>query len=463
MKMGYLNAAGIGCAALLSGATGAWAQTSEPLSDSERIQRLEVSVRQLQTEKEDLQRQVEALKQVSAPPITTDTNFSGPISRWGTNLLSYVVPAGKENILKLGGFIQGNADFGDVGSSSGDFSDNPTHAANHVPLHNRFRLRRARINLTGDFYEKFDFKMEGDFTQTDGTSGNRSDFSATDIFINWHQFAEANIKFGQYKVPFGWEQTTPDTTLFTIERSLPTGALTPERQVGVQVWGKPLAQIAPERKDLVDYAVGIFNGNGRNITINDDPYYMYVGRLVVTPLSTKICDQPLSLRIGGDVMKSRYASGTRISPSDNLLMSQVDGSLSAFNAPGPAESVGWDVNSTLTYGPFDLIVEYLEQDISPKDSPSFKEFVANGYYIQGSYFLPGKKLQLVAKWISFNPGQTAEDEVNSMLGGINYYIKGDNIKLMFNYIHTWSEFRNTHPGTGDDQFNEFFMRLQLMF
>src|SRR5947199_10851435 len=121
----------------------------------------------------------------------------------------------------------------------------------------RVRLRVARINLTGDLAENFDFKVEGDFEQSDGTSSNRTDFSATDIFVNWHQFPEVQIKVGQWKAPFGLEQITPDTTLLLAERSLPTGAITPDRQVGAQLWGKPFTNIRPAQQALLTYCPGI--------------------------------------------------------------------------------------------------------------------------------------------------------------------------------------------------------------
>ena len=154
-------------------------------------------------------------------------------------------------------------------------------------LQDRFRLRRARINLTGDFAENFDFKVEGEFENSDGTSNNRTDFSGTDIFVNWHQFPEAQIKVGQWKAPFGLEQLTPDTTLFLPERSFPTGAITPDRQVGAQLWGKPFTNIWPAQKDLLTYYAGIFNGNGRNVSVNDNNNFMYVGRLELLPCKAK--------------------------------------------------------------------------------------------------------------------------------------------------------------------------------
>ena len=125
-----------------------------------------------------------------------------------------------------------NLEDGDVSAFEGRFGQ--------TAIKDRFRLRRARINLTGDFAENFDFKVEGDFEQNDGTINNRTDFSGTDIFVNWHQFPEAQIKVGQWKAPFGLEQLTPDTALYSIERTLPTGAITPDRQIGVAALGKTI-------------------------------------------------------------------------------------------------------------------------------------------------------------------------------------------------------------------------------
>ena len=38
-----------------------------------------------------------------------------------------------------------------------------------------------------------------------------------------------------------------------------------------------------------------------------------------------------------------------------------------------------------------------------------------------------------------------------------------NIKLMVNYVHTWSDFREAHPQFGQDDFDEVLLRLQIIF
>jgi phosphate-selective porin len=370
----------------------------------------------------------------------------------------YVRQSGSELKLVLGGYVQINFEDGDVSAFEGRFGQ--------TALKDRFRLRRARINLTGDFAEQFDFKVEGDFENSDGLNSSRTAFEATDIFVNWHQFAEANVKVGQWKAPFGLEQLTPDPSLIIIERSLPTGAITPERQIGVQLWGKPLTNIWPGEKDLLTYYAGIFNGNGRNTTNNDNNNFMYVGRLESIPFKGKIVGQDSSLKLGADVLNSRDDAGTNISQSLNLLVN-ADGSLSPFVLPGADERTAWSVDAWFNLGPFDLIGEYLQEKVNGRTvngmPPGFADFTTNGYYITAAYFLIPKKLQAAVQWQDLNPGQKGNDGIRSITGGLNYYIHGDDLKLMVNYIHTWSDFRQANPEFGQDQFNEVIGRMQLMF
>ncbi len=445
--------------------------TAQTTSDSARLEKLERAVEQLQKRNAELEKEVSSLKKqtASAPAASGEGPTKTKITSDGKTYVEknvaapekppvYVLPRGPEINLTLGGFIQVNFEDGDVSAFEGRFGQ--------TALKDRFRLRRARINLTGDFAENFDFKIEGDFEQSDGLSSSRTAFEATDIFVNWHQFPEAQVKIGQWKAPFGLEQLTPDTTLYIIERSLPTGALTPERQIGVQLWGKPFAHIWPEQKDLLTYYGGIFNGNGRNTTNNDNNNFMYVGRLELLPFKGKIFGQDSSLKLGGDVLNSRDDKGTNISQSGNLLVN-TDGSLSAFTLPGADERTAWSVDAWLNVGRFDLIGEYLQEKVNGRTvngvPPGFANFTTDGFQITSGFFLIPKKFQAAVQWQDLNPGQKGNDGIHSITGGLNYYIHGDDIKLMVNYIHTWSDFRAAHPQFGDDEFDEFIARIQVMF
>src|SRR4029453_1621623 len=290
IKKIIFRAAGTSVAAIISfAAQPTGAQTA---SQTERLEKLERAVEQLQQRNAELEAEVRSLKKHTAA--APEDKMKTKVTYDGKSYIEkevvkeekaplYVLHRGPELKLVLGGFIQANFEGGDVSAFEGRFGQ--------TALDDRFRLRRARVNLTGDFAEQFDFKVEGDFGQGDGLNSNRTAFSATDIFVNWHQFPEAQIKVGQWKAPFGLEQLTPDTTLYLAERSLPTGAITPDRQIGAQLWGKPFTTVWPEQKDLLTYYAGVFNGNGRNTSINDNNSFMYVGRLELTPFKGKIFGQ----------------------------------------------------------------------------------------------------------------------------------------------------------------------------
>lgn len=442
------------------------AEAADAQSDSERLEKLEKAVELLQQRNAELEREVSTLKRQKpfAPALSAEKRSKfvpDPKSSVEKSEMTeekkpvYVVPGASEFKLTLGGYIQANLESGDVSAFEGRFGANA--------LKDRFRLRRARVTLTGDFAEQFDFKVEGDFEQSDGlSSATRTGFSSTDIFINWHGIPEANIKVGQWKAPFGLENLTPDSLIFTIERSLPTGAIVPERQIGAMLWGKPLTNVLPEQKDLVTYYAGMFNGNGRNFNNNDNNEFMYVGRLELLPFKGEVMGQEASFKVAGDYFFSRDETGTNISPALNLRVN-ADGSLTSYTLTSPGEREAFSFDAWLKIGPFDLIGEYFSENVRPRGVPTFSEFDPSGFYLQGSYFIIPKKLQLVAKYESLNPGQVANDDLSSITGGINYYIKGDHIKVMANYIHTWSDFRKNNPAFGKDEFDEVILRLQVMY
>src|SRR5882724_7641489 len=142
----------------------------------------------------------------------------------GAQTLGEVKPAGREPSLTIGGLLQVQFDAGDKGDSR--FTND----------NDRFYLRRARLNASGRFLEEFDFRLEMDLSGTlANTTGLRAQM--TDGYITWNRYSEANVRVGQFKTPFGFEQLYGDPRLFTIARTLVNDRLTLNRQLGVQVGG----------------------------------------------------------------------------------------------------------------------------------------------------------------------------------------------------------------------------------
>ena len=146
------------------------AQTSGGSSESDRLEKLERAVEQLQKRNAELEQEVSSLKKQTTSAVEPGAGGKRKkvVTYDGKTYVEksveekpqvYVTPAGPEFKLTLGGFIQANFEGGDVSAFEGRFGLSA--------LKDRFRLRRARISLTGDYLEQFDFKIEGDFEQSD--------------------------------------------------------------------------------------------------------------------------------------------------------------------------------------------------------------------------------------------------------------------------------------------------------
>ena len=305
-------------------------------------------------------------------------------------------PGGKEAKLVVGGFLQGQAEFGHASDSR------------WAGVRDRFFFRRARIYLAGSFAEDFDFKAELDLQgNTLGAStGNLA--RANEIFVNWHKYPAANLRFGQLKPAFGAEALLSDTKMLTIERSLSSDRLTDGRQLAIGVLGE-----LPGKK--VSYYATVAQGNGSNVSANDNNKFQKAARLVFTPLSS--AHDKVTLGVDG-----LWTTDTGVSKSDLGLAGNL--------CIGSRSMAGLDAQ--WTHGPLDLGVEWLHGSFRPTGGASF---TAEGWQATAGYFLIPAKLQAVYREESFDPNTAiAGNTVRTHLFGLNYFVKGDDIRFGVDYL-----------------------------
>ncbi|MEA2490547.1 MAG: phosphate-selective porin OprO and OprP [Acidobacteriota bacterium] len=304
-----------------------------------------------------------------------------------------VEPAGSVPKMTIGGFIHAQAESGGVVDPR--FPDD----------NDRFYVRRARLSTQGKFVEHFDFKVEMELSGALGAaSGMRTQM--TDAFITWTQHPAASLRLGQFKSPYGFEQLYPDQRLPTPERALGTDRLTLGRQIGLQLFG----ELANKR---LTYALGAFNGNGVNTSVNDDEGLLTVGRLAGKVYETK----GIRWSVGVDGFRGEDRAVT-VAPELGFA-----GNTFAGNRHG------WGVDTQVVAGPVELWVEALNTTHDPlagvtRDSRSLM--------VQGSYWLT-KKLQAIGRWESFEPSANVDALSGWLIGG-SYAIKGDDVKLQLNYV-----------------------------
>jgi phosphate-selective porin OprO and OprP len=349
---------------------------------------------------------------------TENAALKNELSRMSQSGLLPVMPAGKEPKLKIGGLVQFQGEFGDAGDSRYSTDNN-----------DRLFLRRVRLGVAGSFLEEFDFKVEAEYVG--------SSITLTDGFINWNHYDEANLKFGQFKTPFGYEFLAADPKLYTVERTLGSDVLTLNRQVGVQAAGTFLDK-------RLGYAAGIFNGTGANTKTNDNDSFTYMGRINGTPWQGTLFNHPAKWTVGANAYTS----------SDKAVT--MDKALGFTGNTFAGERIGWGGDSQLKLGGLDLWTEYLRVNFKPDSGVPAANFDSDTWYVQAGYYVIPKILQPVVKFETFDPNTSISgNETDTWTLGLNYYIKGDDIKIMVDY--TLSD----TPNASDEQ--KLFLRLQTIF
>jgi phosphate-selective porin OprO/OprP len=346
--------------------------------------------------------------------------------------LGVIKPGGKEPTLSIGGLLQIQTEIGDRGD------------ARFANDNDRVYLRRARLNAIGKFLEEFDFKLEMDFAGTlSNTTGLRAQL--TDGYVNWNRRPDANIRIGQFKTPFGYEQLYADPRLFTLERSLVNDRLTVSRQLGMQVGG-----------DLFDkrlsYAVGAFNGNGVNNNFNDDDRFLVAGRLSGVLWQGRLGGQSASWSLGGNAYSSE---DTNIPEPSEFAFDSTPSTPDRDNIfSGKRLGTGFDTQ--LQAGRFDFWAEVLGTKWEPTSRRPSRSFESDGWYAQGSYYVIKDRVQVVLKAESFDPRTKVDNDATDIAtAGMNWYLKGHDLKLQTNYLRVRSE-------NQDDQ-DKILARIQVIF
>lgn len=384
--------------------------SAQPLSVEERLQKVEEQLSQVLQENAELKKE---------------------LGHSDKSPLIVVKPKGKENKLTVGGYLQAQGEVGDA----------PDARFNNVE--DRFLVRRARIQVDGKFLENFDFRLQGDFSGSLGeTSGFR--FKGADLYLNWNRFDFANVKAGQFKTPFGYEQLTPDTKTLTIERSLPNDRGTDSRQVGVAVSGSVLDK-------RLNYTVGIFNGTGANANFNDNEDFMYVGRVQGIPVKTKWGKQDVQWAVAFNALTT-HDSGVK--KSGFSLDSTPGGSADNLFF---GNRTSWGFDTQFQVGPLQLLGEYIRVNFRPDNAIPASSFDGDLWYVMGTYEVLPKKLQGVVRYEMFDPNVSMSgDDTTEWTFGLTYFIKGNDLKLMLNYLLG-------NPAGGPSNQGRLLARMQVAF
>jgi phosphate-selective porin OprO and OprP len=254
-----------------------------------------------------------------------------------------------------------------------------------------FDLRRARLYLKGSVTPKFAYHLQVEFADKPKIMDAFTEIKIADFFM---------ITAGQFRIPFSLENLTPTSKLDLIERSQAVEAMVGYgkdvtgnqygRDIGIMAGG---TLVKRNERSLLEYRLGVFNGTGANVADTSNEAKDIVARLIFSPVKR------LSLGVSG------------YNGWDKPIHPDVPGKSQVRNRLG--------VDASYVADRVSLKGEY----IRGKDGVTDKQ----GWYIQAGYFVIPQRLQVLAKYDTYDPSISVKDNISTL------YVIGAN----FNF-NSWS-------------------------
>jgi hypothetical protein len=296
------------------------------------------------------------------------------------------VYAGEENVISK----KSNVTFG--GRLHAQFqTSNSEEAKDGDEPSSTFSVRRARLAAS---YKNESGKIKGKVQYDLGEGGAK----LKDGYIDASCCPHFAIRMGQFKKPFSLWELTSTTKTMVIERG--NAVIGSSWKATNQIIGKDgrysgrdIGAMVHGKTEKVDYAFGVFNGNGDNKKADDDKGKTFGGRLVLKAMP--------GVRVGGSV------SSRTISCYDSFVDTTKNGESASFTAfeVDLDFGIGPDVSQT---GP------WLQAEVATGNNPHFDdETDFMGVTVVGSFNLrqpEGGKIYSIRPAVRVDYAQRHKDD-----------------------------------------------------
>ncbi|HWN44244.1 MAG TPA: porin [Thermoanaerobaculia bacterium] len=297
-----------------------------------------------------------------------------------------------------------------------------------------FRIRRAKTKFEGWVYNK-DLTYEFQINFADSAN------VLEDAVVNY-DFTKGRkmfqLKGGQFKVPFGRQELTSSGSQQFVDRALVTNRFARGRDIGFQLWGTPAG-------GKLDWRVGIFNGNGRTTSRNDNDEYQTNARLTFQPLG----DVRYSESDFESVDRPLFAIAAEYESNERPVA--LAGTTPAHNAD--REIVGGDVVFKFKGFSFFGAVH----DSSNDRDNTVADFDDGGFVAQAGYFVVRNKFEIAARLAEIDPNGDRDDDEQEERGvALNWFFNKHAHKIQADY----RQLENVATDVTND---EFRLQYQIIF
>lgn len=292
-----------------------------------------------------------------------------------------------------------------------------------------FRIRRMKTKFEGWAYTKnLTYELQLNWPDT---ANPLEDAVVNYDFTNGKKTFQ--LKGGQFKVPFGRQELTSSGSQEFVDRSIASNEYARGRDIGVQVWGLPAA-------GKVDWRFGIFNGNGRTVSRNDNDKYQYNARVTFQPF--------------GDV---KYSEGDFESTDKPLFA--IAGEYESNDRAGATTSV--DVDREIAGG--DVVFKYkgffayAEIYQASNEPETGADFDSDGLTAQVGYFIIPQKFEVALRLSEIDPNTDVDNNEREETGvALGYFFNKHPHKIQADFREIEDKARNVTD-------KEFRLQYQLIF
>ena len=306
-------------------------------------------------------------------------------------------------------------------------------------------IRRLRLKGGGKIFDlgKYYFEVKIDNA---GRFNRQPRAQVENAWMNFTIKPEIAIRVGLYDMVFSRNALTSDSKLLLMDRSLIKGALTvlglEDNTVGVLVHGRPL-------EGRLTYGFGIFDNLGFEVAQSEETLTRQADGAMVTGRVVYDFLDPAPVGGYGDYRGSYIGNGQRLSFGVNgAYLSKARIGDSEFDL------FAWGADLFFNSGPVTFEVEYdsYKENIKNGSTP---DIVGSGWYAQAGYLL-FSVAELTARYQELDANDNDDsDKLQWSSVGLNYYIRGHNLKIQAEYIFKKEQ--------GDKKINNDLFQVQLQF
>jgi phosphate-selective porin OprO and OprP len=333
---------------------------------------------------------------------------------------------------KLQGRLHVQTIFGESNDDSFNTSDYKDAGNNESVWGNDFEARRARFGFKSKWFQKFKFDglINVDVDGKDNSDSNTYYKDLYELHLTYAPSDAFNLGFGKAKVKFTREQETSSNNILTLERSLLSNTLFPGELTGVWTSGKGI-------KGGWLYELGIY-GNDRQREFTDGDG----GEIILAKVGYDYAE-----KFGFD---TAVASIHYMNNSEPGYKPDNTPEYNTGTSPNFGSSIA--ITNEITQGRFGIMSDIVFGSGDGDQSDVMGISVIPSYFIADGLQLVGRlqvgtssdadDLRVPSRYERLATGDSKGNTYTSVYAGLNYYIHGNQLKLM-------NGIEYTHLGGGD--------------